>query len=88
MAAITKRELRPRIVKDPRIHGGEPIVEGTRVPVRSVVILLEQHGDPARVYAGLPTLPPGGVEAALAYYEADRDEVERYVAEMEAEAGA
>lgn len=70
----------PEIVKVPEIVGGEPIVAGTRVPVRSIVILLEAYGEPCDVYRALPTLPPGGVEAAMAYYATHRDEIERYIA--------
>lgn len=71
----------PRIVRNPRILGGRPIVEGTRVPVRSVVISYLNHGRTvAAVYEAHPSLPSGGAEAALAFYEEHREEIARDIA--------
>jgi uncharacterized protein (DUF433 family) len=71
----------PRIVKDPRIVGGEPTIAGTRVPVRSIVLLFEADGDYESVCESLPTITREDVEAALTYYRDHRDEIERYFVE-------
>jgi uncharacterized protein (DUF433 family) len=31
------------IVRNPRVQRGEPVIRGTRVPVRSIVIASEKH---------------------------------------------
>jgi len=71
--------VQPAIIKHPGIVGGEPVVEGTRVPVRSVVILMQAYASAAEVYDALRTLPPGGVEAAMAYYAAHPAEIDALI---------
>jgi uncharacterized protein (DUF433 family) len=74
----------PRSVRDPAIVGGEPVIEGTRVPVRSLVIIYRLYGDEARVLKAFPHVSRAAVEEALAYYEANREEIDRDIAENEA----
>lgn len=68
---------------NPAIMGGEPIVSGTRVPVRTIVILYRLYGDLARVQAAYPHLERVDLLEALAYYEANKHEVDGYIAEDE-----
>jgi len=68
------------IVKNPRVLHAEPILEGTRIPVRTVVQLMRLHGDIAVVQRELPTLTRGDIEAALDYYAAHHDEIEQWIA--------
>ncbi len=68
------------IVKDPRILGAEPILDGTRIPVRTVVVLMRLHSDVAAVQQELPVLTMDDVEAALHYYDAHSDEIEGWIA--------
>ena len=76
------------IVRNPGVHGGEPIVRGTRVPVRSIVIALERHsGDVARVGRSF-TLDPEQVRAALAYYETHKAEIDEIIEQREQAAQA
>jgi uncharacterized protein (DUF433 family) len=80
---VTTRSGSPLIVRNPRVHGGEPVVRGTRVPVRSVVIASERHaGDLARVAQSF-TLTPEQVRAALAYYAAHKAEIDRIIEQRE-----
>jgi uncharacterized protein (DUF433 family) len=74
----------PHSVRDPTIVGGEPVIDGTRVPVRSIVIVYQLYGDKARVLKAFPHASPADVEEALAYYEANREEIDRDIAENEA----
>ena len=72
------------IVRDPRIHGGEPVIRGTRVPIRSIVLSLEEDypGDPPAV-AEVYRISLPAVEAALDYYRAHPAEIDRVVGRHE-----
>lgn len=74
-----------RIVRDPRVLDGEPTVQGTRVPVRSIILAHQYYGDVARVCQAYPSLDRAAVEEALAFYRANLAEIDRYIAENEAE---
>src|SRR5207249_4383970 len=68
------------IVRAPGIHGGEPVVQGTRVPVRSIVLSLENDypGDLAAV-AHAYSVDVAAVEAALAYYKKHKAEIDEKI---------
>ena len=71
------------IVRVPGIHGGEPVIRGTRVPVRSVVVACEQYnGDLAKVGEAF-LLGLEAIQAALAYYDAHRDEIDKIIQKRE-----
>lgn len=71
------------IVKVPGIHGAEPVVRGTRVPVRSIVVAWEQYdGDLQRVGEAF-LVAPDEIEAALRYYEAHRSEIDGIIERRE-----
>ena len=85
---VTTRPRSRVIVRNPGIHGGEPVVRGTRVSVRSIVIASERYdGDLERVARGF-TISPDEVRAALAYYQAHKAEIERYIEQRERDAMA
>lgn len=81
----TARQVRARasVVRNPRICGGEPIIEGTRVPVRSVVVSYTFYRDLERVQRAYPALDPPAIQAALAYYAVHRAEIDRLIWENE-----
>src|SRR3712207_6714375 len=81
----TTQQVSQRIVREPRILGGEPTVEGTCVPVRSIVLAHRYYRDIGQVYQAYPMLGRGAVEQALAFYRANAEEIDRYIAENEAE---
>lgn len=66
----------------PGVQGGEPVIAGTRTPVRSVVVYWHQlyPGDLAAVRRALPHLTETQIYAALAYYDAHRDEIDADIA--------
>ncbi|TAK23796.1 MAG: DUF433 domain-containing protein [Chloroflexota bacterium] len=71
------------IVRKPRVQGGEPVIRGTRVPVRSIVIATQEYdGDLARV-AHAFTIDEAAVRAALAYYERHTADIDRSIWEHE-----
>jgi uncharacterized protein (DUF433 family) len=73
----------PHIVRDGAILSGEPIVKGTRVPVRSIAILCRLYHTMEAVRAAYPTLTAEEINEALAYYGANWEEIERHIAENE-----
>jgi uncharacterized protein (DUF433 family) len=69
------------IEKVPGVQGGEPVIAGTRTPVRSVVGYDKiYHGDVAEVLRALSHLAPYQVGAALDYYRDHKSEIDAYVA--------
>ncbi len=55
------------IVSDPRICGGEPVVKGTRVTVRTVLASLAEGGRIEEVLADFPSLTEESVRAVIAF---------------------
>jgi uncharacterized protein (DUF433 family) len=58
---------RERIVRDPRIVGGEPVLKGTRVTLRTVLASLAEGATTADILADFPTLSEEDVRAAIAF---------------------
>ncbi len=56
-----------RIIRDPRVVGGEPIVKGTRVTLRTVLASLAEGASIAEILADFPTLTEADVRAAIAF---------------------
>ncbi len=71
------------IVKDERIHGGEPVIKGTRFPVRSIVFYVVKEGMlPEELVKEFPQLTLSAVYEALSYYYDHREEIDRLIAEQ------
>lgn len=82
MALPAQRKSSPRrVVRDPRVLGGEPTLEGTRIPVRTVVEATRFIGNADDIVDAYPMLDRESVECALAFYHENRLEIERYIAE-------
>lgn len=63
-----------RIVRDPKVCGGEPVFKGTRVTLRTVLASLAV-GDPAdEILADFPSLKPEDIRAAIAFAAASAEE--------------
>jgi uncharacterized protein (DUF433 family) len=73
------------VVRDPRILEGEPVIQGTRVPIRSIIVLSRMYPDIARLTQAFPSLNVALLEEALAFYRANRVEIDRFIAENEAD---
>lgn len=68
------------IVRNPGVQGGEPVIRGTRVPVRSVVIASEEYdGDLARIGHAF-SVDVAAVRAAIRYYRLHQAEIDRAIA--------
>jgi uncharacterized protein (DUF433 family) len=68
------------IVTDDRILSGEPIISGTRTPVRAIVELWRQGAAPESIPSRLPHLTLAQVFDALSYYSDHQDEINTYIA--------
>ena len=53
------------IVRVPRIHGGEPVIRGTRVPVRSIVVANEQYDGDLEMVGEAFLVGAEAIQAAL-----------------------
>src|SRR5438128_2561977 len=56
-----------RIVVDPRILVGKPVIKGTRIPVELVLKRLSQDLDMQTIFEAYPRLTEADVKACLAY---------------------
>jgi uncharacterized protein (DUF433 family) len=59
-----------RIVSNPDILGGTPVVEGTRVPVANVLATIHAGASKLDVFRHYPSLPLDGIDACLAWERA------------------
>ena len=58
-----------RIIKDPNILRGHPVIEGTRIPVWLIQEQVATGSTEADILRGYPHLTPEGIAAALRYAE-------------------
>jgi uncharacterized protein (DUF433 family) len=63
------------IARREEVLGGEPIIQGTRTPVRAIVEEWRRGTPPEEIPEGIPHLTLAQVFAALAYYSDHRDEI-------------
>lgn len=56
-----------RIVRDPRVMVGKPVVRGTRIPVELVLEQLESSTDLDELFGAYPDLTLDDVKACLRY---------------------
>jgi uncharacterized protein (DUF433 family) len=59
-----------RIIQDPEIMVGKPVVKGTRIPVERMIAHLANNPDLDDLFAAYPRLTIEDVQAALAYSQA------------------
>jgi uncharacterized protein (DUF433 family) len=67
------------IVRDEQILSGEPIIKGTRTPVRAIVETWRLGIAPEEIPKGLPHLTLAQVFDALSYYSDHQDEINAYI---------
>lgn len=75
------------ITRSPQIRGGRPRITGTGITVRRIVGWYKLGLSPEEIATEIPHLTLAQVHAALAYYHANREEVERDMAEDDEAAG-
>ena len=64
---MDERALLERIVVNPAIFGGKPIIRGRRLAVEHVLGMLAAGDTPETILSGYPWLEPEDVRACLVY---------------------
>lgn len=67
------------VTRNPKILSGEPIIKGTRTPVRSIVEKIRIGYTPEDIVRGLPYLTLSQVYDALSYYYDNKAEIDDYI---------
>ena len=67
------------IVTNDQILNGEPIIKGSRTPVRAIVELWRQGMQPEIIPTQLPHLTLAQVFDALSYYSDHQAEINKYI---------
>lgn len=62
------------IARDPKVCGGEPVIKGTRVTVRTVLASLAEGAKVEEILADFPTLKEEDVCAVIAFAAASAKE--------------
>jgi uncharacterized protein (DUF433 family) len=67
------------IVRDDEILRGEPIIKGTRTPVRAIVETWRLGVAPEEIPLGMPHLTLSQIFSALTYYSDHLEEINAYI---------
>jgi uncharacterized protein (DUF433 family) len=79
MAMTAKNpEFLDRIVQDPEIMVGKPVIKGTRIPVATILTQLAYNPDLDELFAAYPRLTIDDVRAALAFASASVEETSKH----------
>ena len=62
------------IVRDPKICGGEPVIKGTRVTVRTILASLAEGASIQEILEDFPTLKEPDVRAVIAFAATSAEE--------------
>ena len=62
------------IVRDPQVSGGEPVLNGTRVTLRTVLASLAEGDSVEDILRDFPSLTPEHVRAVIAFAAASAEE--------------
>ena len=76
MTAATEYQY---IIREPSILGGEPVIVGTRTPVRAVVELWRLGIAPESIPDHLPHISQAQVFAALSYFSDHQPEISAFI---------
>jgi uncharacterized protein (DUF433 family) len=68
------KNYRERIVRDPKVCGGEPVFRGTRVTLRTVLASLADGDSAQEILADFPSLKAEDIQAAIAFAAASAEE--------------
>ena len=61
-----------KIISNPNILGGTPVIEGTRVPADNVLVEVRNGTPRIQIFDGYPSLPPDAIDACVAWDRAGR----------------
>jgi uncharacterized protein (DUF433 family) len=63
-----------RFTRDPRVCGGQTVIAGTRVPLRTILASLADGAGVAEILADFPTLNEDDVRSVIAFAAASAEE--------------
>ena len=63
-----------RIISDPKICGGQPVIKGTRVIIRTILASLAKGSTIEEILKDFPTLKKDDVRAVIAFAAASAEE--------------
>ncbi|MDO8748375.1 MAG: DUF433 domain-containing protein [Candidatus Omnitrophota bacterium] len=69
----------PYVIKNKKIIGGEPVIKGTRTPIRAIAEWWKFGVAPEEIKENLPHLTLAQIFDALSYYNDHRKEIETYI---------
>ena len=64
---MSEDELLQRIIVDPKIFGGKPIIRGRRLAVEHVLGMLAAGDSPSTILEGYPWLEAEDIQACMAH---------------------
>jgi len=67
-------DYRKHIVRDANICGGEPVIRGTRVTLRTILASLAEGATMEEILADFPTLAEDDVRAVIAFAATSAEE--------------
>jgi len=67
-------DYQARIIRHPKVCGGEPVIQGTRVTLRTVLASLAERATIEEILADFPTLSEEDVRAVIAFAAASAEE--------------
>ena len=82
MATVT--EIGTLLDRNPKIRGGRPKIAGTGIAVKRIVIFYQSGLTAEEIAREYPHVNLAQVHAALAYYHANREEIDLDIAEERA----
>jgi len=62
------------IIRDPEICGGQPVIRGTRVTLRTLLASLAEGSDEAEILEDFPALTREDIKAVIAFAAASAEE--------------
>ncbi len=79
--AVKKSKIHPYITRKKGVCGGRSIIEGTRMPVWSIIKWYKIGMSIEEILRGFPHLTPSQVYDAFSYYYDNQSEIEMDIAE-------
>lgn len=73
-ATLAGMEYERFFARDPGVCGGQLVIAGTRVPVRSVLASLAEGHGPETICAGFPSVSLDAVRAVIAFAAVSAEE--------------
>lgn len=76
MATAPKVVASAQITKTPGVCGGQAVIDGTRIRVKNIAVLLKAGQTPQQILGQYPSLNLAQVHYAIGYYYEHQDEIE------------